>query len=261
MVVIELNPRVSRSSALASKATGFPIAKIAARLAIGYTLDEIRNDITEQTPASFEPALDYVVVKVPRFAFEKFPAADQVLTTHMKSVGEAMAIGRCFAEALQKALRSLEQPSAPLHWRTPPGDRAELTARCAVPHDGRISTLHQALRAGASVAELAAASGIDPWFIEQLSGIEEQAQLLAAAGPAGRDALQRGQGGRVLRRPGRPAHRADRGPGTRAPAGVRRAAGVPHGGHLRRRVRGQHAVPVLQLRRAVRGPGRRRGRR
>ena len=190
MVVIELNPRVSRSSALASKATGFPIAKIAARLAIGYTLDEIRNDITEQTPASFEPALDYVVVKVPRFAFEKFPAADQVLTTHMKSVGEAMAIGRCFAEALQKALRSLEQPSAPLHWRTPPGDRAELTARCAVPHDGRISTLHQALRAGASVAELAAAGGIDPWFIEQLSGIEEQAQLLAAAGAADRDALR-----------------------------------------------------------------------
>ena len=189
MVVIELNPRVSRSSALASKATGFPIAKIAARLAIGYTLDEIRNDITEQTPASFEPALDYVVVKVPRFAFEKFPAADQVLTTHMKSVGEAMAIGRCFAEALQKALRSLEQPSAPLHWRTPPGDRAELTARCAIPHDGRISTLHQALRAGATVAELAAASGVDPWFIEQLSGIEEQAQLLLAAGPAGRDAL------------------------------------------------------------------------
>ncbi|MGI9008062.1 MAG: carbamoyl-phosphate synthase large subunit [Streptosporangiaceae bacterium] len=190
MVVIELNPRVSRSSALASKATGFPIAKIAARLAIGYTLDEIRNDITEQTPASFEPALDYVVVKVPRFAFEKFPAADQVLTTHMKSVGEAMAIGRCFAEALQKALRSLEQPAAPLHWRTPPGDRAELTARCAVPHDGRISTLHQALRAGASVAELAAASGIDPWFIEQVKGIEDQAQLLAGPGAPGPDALR-----------------------------------------------------------------------
>ena len=149
MVVIELNPRVSRSSALASKATGFPIAKIAARLAIGYTLDEIRNDITGETPASFEPALDYVVVKVPRFAFEKFPGADQVLTTHMKSVGEAMAIGRCFAEALQKALRSLEQPGAPLSWRDPPGDRDALVARCAVPHDGRIGTLHQALRAGA----------------------------------------------------------------------------------------------------------------
>src|SRR5262249_47988586 len=153
---------------LASKATGFPIAKIAARLAIGYTLDEIRNDITGETPASFEPALDYVVVKVPRFAFEKFPGADPVLTTHMKSVGEAMAIGRCFAEALQKALRSLDQPGAPLSWREPPGDRDELVACCAVPHDGRIGTLHQALRAGANVVELAAASGIDPWFIAQV---------------------------------------------------------------------------------------------
>ncbi len=183
MVVIELNPRVSRSSALASKATGFPIAKIAARLAIGYTLDEIRNDITGQTPASFEPALDYVVVKVPRFAFEKFPGADPVLTTHMKSVGEAMAIGRCFAEALQKALRSLEQPAAPLSWRDPPGDREDLIARCAVPHDGRIGTLHHALRAGASVASLAAASGIDPWFIEQVKGIEDRAQQVARGGP------------------------------------------------------------------------------
>ena len=183
MVVIELNPRVSRSSALASKATGFPIAKIAARLAIGYTLDEIRNDITGQTPASFEPALDYVVVKVPRFAFEKFPGADPVLTTHMKSVGEAMAIGRSFPEALQKALRSLEQPSAPLNWRDPPGDRASLVERCAVPHDGRIGTLHQALRAGASVADLAAASGIDRWFIEQVKGIEILAQHIARGGP------------------------------------------------------------------------------
>jgi carbamoyl-phosphate synthase large subunit len=183
LVVIELNPRVSRSSALASKATGFPIAKIAARLAIGYTLDEIRNDITGETPASFEPALDYVVVKVPRFAFEKFPGADPVLTTHMKSVGEAMAIGRCFAEALQKALRSLEQPAAPLSWRDPPGDREDLIARCAVPHDGRIATLHQALRAGASVAGLAAASGIDPWFIEQVKGIEDRAQQISRGGP------------------------------------------------------------------------------
>ena len=121
MVVIEMNPRVSRSSALASKATGFPIAKIAARLAIGYTLDEIRNDITGETPASFEPSLDYVVVKVPRFAFEKFPGADPVLTTHMKSVGEAMAIGSSFAEALQKAQRSLEQRSASFSWASAAG--------------------------------------------------------------------------------------------------------------------------------------------
>jgi carbamoyl-phosphate synthase large subunit len=179
MVVIEMNPRVSRSSALASKATGFPIAKIAARLAIGYTLDEIRNDITGQTPACFEPALDYVVVKVPRFAFEKFPGASPVLTTHMKSVGEAMAIGRSFPEALQKALRSLESPGAPLHWRGPPGDRGDLLARCAVPHDGRLSTVHQAIRAGATVTELAAATGIDPWFIDQVAGLEDHAERLA----------------------------------------------------------------------------------
>ena len=178
LVVIEMNPRVSRSSALASKATGFPIAKIAARLAIGYTLDEIRNDITGQTPASFEPALDYVVVKVPRFAFEKFPGADPVLTTHMKSVGEAMAIGRSFPEALQKALRSLEQPGAPFSWQHPPAARADLLARCALPHDGRLTTVHQAIRAGASVAELVAATGIDPWFIDQIKGIEERAERM-----------------------------------------------------------------------------------
>ncbi len=180
LVVIEMNPRVSRSSALASKATGFPIAKIAAKLAIGYTLDEIRNDITGETPASFEPALDYVVVKVPRFAFEKFPGADPVLTTHMKSVGEAMAIGRSFPEALQKALRSLEQRGAEFSWDGPPGDAAELTARCAVPHDGRLGTIHQALRAGATVAGLSAASGIDPWFIDQVKFIEETSERLAA---------------------------------------------------------------------------------
>src|ERR1700722_6981535 len=179
MVVIEMNPRVSRSSALASKATGFPIAKIAARLAIGYTLDEIRNDITGETPASFEPALDYVVVKVPRFAFEKFPGADPELTTHMKSVGEAMAIGRSFAEALQKALRSLEDRAAPFSWAQPPGDRGELLARCAVPHDGRMSTVHQALRAGATVDDVAGVSGIDPWFVDQIQGIEEIAGRLA----------------------------------------------------------------------------------
>ena len=188
MVVIEMNPRVSRSSALASKATGFPIAKIAARLAIGYTLDEIRNDITGETPASFEPALDYVVVKVPRFAFEKFPGADPVLTTHMKSVGEAMAIGRSFPEALQKALRSLEHPGASFSWREPPGDPAELLRRCASPHDGRMATLHQAIRAGAAVAELAEATGIDPWFIDQIKSIEEIAQRMAHGRNAPRSA-------------------------------------------------------------------------
>ncbi len=190
MVVIEMNPRVSRSSALASKATGFPIAKIAARLAIGYTLDEIRNDITGQTPASFEPALDYVVVKVPRFAFEKFPAADPVLTTHMKSVGEAMAIGRSFPEALQKALRSLESPGAALTWAGPPGDPADLLARSAAPHDGRLAVVHQALRAGVSVRDLAAATGIDPWFVDQVAHIEEHATRLAHGGPPTAETLR-----------------------------------------------------------------------
>src|SRR6201992_190708 len=139
MVVIEMNPRVSRSSALASKATGFPIAKIAARLAVGYTLDEISNDITRKTPAFFEPALDYVVVKIPRFAFEKFPGADPVLTTHMKSVGEAMSIGRTFTEACGKALRSMETKAAGF-WTAPDPvlDSAELLAAVATPTDGRI---------------------------------------------------------------------------------------------------------------------------
>jgi carbamoyl-phosphate synthase large subunit len=176
MVVIEMNPRVSRSSALASKATGFPIAKIAAKLAIGYTLDEIPNDITGQTPASFEPALDYVVVKTPRFAFEKFPGADPGLTTHMKSVGEAMAIGRSFPEALQKALRSMESAGSSFSWAQPPGDKADLLRRVATPHDGRLVTIHQALRAGVSVAAVVSASGIDPWFVEQIAYVENIAQ-------------------------------------------------------------------------------------
>jgi carbamoyl-phosphate synthase large subunit len=173
MVVIEMNPRVSRSSALASKATGFPIAKIAAKLAIGYTLDEIRNDITGETPASFEPTLDYVVVKVPRFAFEKFPTADRELTTHMKSVGEAMAIGRNFTAALGKAMRSTETSRAGWWTGADPGvgpaDKDRLLAELATPTDGRLYTVEQALRAGATVAEVAAASGIDPWFVEQVA--------------------------------------------------------------------------------------------
>ncbi|HEX2743251.1 MAG TPA: carbamoyl-phosphate synthase large subunit [Streptosporangiaceae bacterium] len=181
MVVIEMNPRVSRSSALASKATGFPIAKIAARLAIGYTLDEIPNDITGQTPACFEPALDYVVVKVPRFAFEKFPGADPALTTHMKSVGEAMAIGRNFPEALQKALRSLESSNSAFSYRNPPGDAESLLRACGTPHDGRLATIHQALRAGASVAQVNQVTGIDPWFIDQIQRILEVADQVAAA--------------------------------------------------------------------------------
>ncbi len=178
MIVIEMNPRVSRSSALASKATGFPIAKIAARLAIGYTLDEIPNDITKETPASFEPSLDYIVVKVPRFAFEKFAGADQTLTTHMKSVGEAMAIGRSFSEALQKALRSLEKKGSSFSWAGDPGDLSELLSACRTPHDGRLRTMQQAIRAGATAEELFEATKIDPWFLDQLYAIDEIARSI-----------------------------------------------------------------------------------
>jgi len=182
LIVIEMNPRVSRSSALASKATGFPIAKIAAKVAIGYTLDEIPNDITRETPASFEPTLDYVVVKVPRFAFEKFPSADPTLTTHMKSVGEAMAIGRSFTEALQKALRSLEAPStgkgaAVFDWRKEyvDLDKAALLEQIRTPHDGRLRKVMDALRAGATPEEIFEATAIDPWFVDQLLLINEVA--------------------------------------------------------------------------------------
>ncbi|MFC8589634.1 carbamoyl-phosphate synthase large subunit, partial [Streptomyces sp. NPDC057217] len=181
IIVIEMNPRVSRSSALASKATGFPIAKIAARLAVGYTLDEIPNDITEKTPASFEPTLDYVVVKAPRFAFEKFPAADSTLTTTMKSVGEAMAIGRNFTEALQKALRSLEKKGSQFTFVGEPGDKDELLRESVRPTDGRINTVMQSIRAGATPDEVFDATKIDPWFVDQLFLIKEIADELAAA--------------------------------------------------------------------------------
>ncbi|KOV85010.1 carbamoyl-phosphate synthase large subunit [Nocardia sp. NRRL S-836] len=183
MVVIEMNPRVSRSSALASKATGFPIAKIAAKLAIGYTLDEITNDITGETPASFEPTLDYVVVKAPRFAFEKFPGADPTLTTTMKSVGEAMSIGRNFVEALGKALRSLETKSVGF-WTQPDPEDATLEStlkQLERGHDGRLYTVERALRLGASIEDVHRASGIDPWFIEQIAWLGTLRQELLDA--------------------------------------------------------------------------------
>ena len=190
MIIIEMNPRVSRSSALASKATGFPIAKIAAKVALGYTLDEIPNDITAETPASFEPTLDYVVVKAPRFAFEKFPMADQRLTTHMKSVGEAMAIGRNFTEALQKAMRSLEKPDAVFDFVSEPGDAALLVERIRTAYDGRLGDVVQALRAGASVLDVSAASGIDPWFVDQLLLLTEVAHRVQHAGALTPDLLR-----------------------------------------------------------------------
>ncbi|KQR34823.1 carbamoyl-phosphate synthase large subunit [Curtobacterium sp. Leaf154] len=192
VIVIEMNPRVSRSSALASKATGFPIAKIAAKLAIGYRLDEIENDITKVTPASFEPTLDYVVVKTPRFAFEKFPAADATLTTTMKSVGEAMAIGRNYATALQKSLRSLEKRGSSFHWDTPAAelDKDALLAKSSIPTDGRIVTVQQALVAGATADEVFEATKIDPWFIDQIVLINEVADEVRAADTLDADTMR-----------------------------------------------------------------------
>jgi carbamoyl-phosphate synthase large subunit len=181
IIVIEMNPRVSRSSALASKATGFPIAKLAAKLALGYRLDEVPNDITKVTPASFEPTLDYVVVKVPRFAFEKFPAADPTLTTAMKSVGEAMAIGRNYATALQKALRSVEKRGSSFHWGEQTRSVDELLESIRTPTDGRIVDVQQALRLGATVEQVFESTKIDPWFLDQIVLINEVASLVAEA--------------------------------------------------------------------------------
>jgi carbamoyl-phosphate synthase large subunit len=193
MVVIEMNPRVSRSSALASKATGFPIAKIAAKLAVGYTLDEIPNDITRETPASFEPTIDYVVTKIPRFAFEKFQQADPTLNTQMKSVGEAMAIGRTFKESLQKCLRSMEIDRAGLggdgkHWRIGEeiyGDRDILphdliVQKLTTPNAERIFFIRHALRADMTVDEIFEITRIDRWFLVQIQQIVDCEEELAS---------------------------------------------------------------------------------
>ena len=194
MVIIEMNPRVSRSSALASKATGFPIAKIAAKLAVGYLLDEIKNDITRETPASFEPTIDYVVTKIPRFAFEKFPQADPTLNTQMKSVGEAMAIGRTFKESLQKCLRSLEIGRYGLGgdgkpWRIGNevyGDRDILpreviTPKLSVPNAERVFFIRHALRAGLTIDEIFSLTKIDRWFLTQIKEIVDFEEQLATA--------------------------------------------------------------------------------
>ena len=196
MVVIEMNPRVSRSSALASKATGFPIAKIAAKLALGYHLDEIPNDITRVTPASFEPTIDYVVVKIPRWNFEKFPQADRTLTTQMKSVGEAMAIGRTFKEAFMKGVRSLELGRSGLLFsglEEPGEDETALRKRLAVPNDRRMWDIFRALSRGWSIDQVHEATKIDPWFLRQFADINEMRQRAAAAGldALDRDAMRR----------------------------------------------------------------------
>ncbi len=184
MVVIEMNPRVSRSSALASKATGFPIAKIAAKLAVGYTLDEIPNDITRETMASFEPTIDYCVVKIPRFTFEKFPGSKDVLTTSMKSVGEAMSIGRTFKESLQKGLRSLEigMPGLGRDYVSREMDRDELLRKLRVPNSMRIFAIRHALQQGFSISEIYSATAIDPWFLHQIKDIVDMEEKLKAFG-------------------------------------------------------------------------------
>lgn len=192
IIVIEMNPRVSRSSALASKATGFPIAKIATKLAIGYTLDEIRNDITQVTPASFEPTLDYVVVKAPRFAFEKFADADPRLTTTMKSVGEAMAIGRSFPEALMKALRSLERKEAVF---TFPANKSainvsDLVSKMSIPTEYRLQQVQLAMWAGASIAQVHASTKIDPWYLQQIEIINQRAESIAQPGELNADVIR-----------------------------------------------------------------------
>ena len=240
MIVIEMNPRVSRSSALASKATGFPIAKIAAKLAVGYTLDEIPNDITREDPGLFEPTLDYVVVKVPRFAFEKFPAADPTLTTHMKSVGEAMAIGRNFTEALQKALRSLEKKGGQFDAApASPADKAELLAEAVRPAPtAGINAVMQAIRAGATPEEVFEATKIDPWFVDQLLLINEIADELAARRRARpRAAAPRPSGTASPTRRSAEIRGHARGRRPRGAARAGRAPGVQDRRHLRRRVR------------------------
>src|ERR1043166_2418888 len=180
MVIIEMNPRVSRSSALASKATGFPIAKIAAKLAVGYRLDEIRNDITRKTPACFEPTIDYVVAKIPKWAFEKFPGADPTLGTQMKSVGEVMAIGRTFKEALWKGMRSLETGKA---FGSEKFDPALITQKLITPTPDRLNYIRFAMSQGYSVDEIHELTSIDPWFLEQIRDVETDAQTFVPGLP------------------------------------------------------------------------------
>ena len=266
LVVIEMNPRVSRSSALASKATGFPIAKVAAKLAVGYTLDEIANDITGgATPASFEPTIDYVVTKVPRFAFEKFPGAEPVLTTSMKSVGEAMAIGRTFQESLQKALRSLETGLTGLDEIAISGlgegdDRNAVRAALGVPTPDRVLVIAQAMRLGMSDETIAAACRIDPWFLAQMRGIVEMEAEIGVKGlPNTAGAMRRLKSmgfsdARLARLTGLAAAE-----GHRAAAPPRRPPGVQAHRHLCVGVRLADRLHVFDLRAALRRRTGRRG--
>ena len=255
LLVIEMNPRVSRSSALASKATGFPIAKVAAKLAIGYTLDELRNDITGgATPASFEPTIDYVVTKIPRFTFEKFPGANDRLTTQMKSVGEVMAIGRTLQESLQKALRGLETGIDGLTpiVKLPLGDEAmnALLEELRMPGPDRLRYVADAFRAGLTQAMVHRASRIDPWFLAQIEDLVREEQAIAQGGFAALDAARL----RALKRKGFADSRIAKLAGTSEQAvrerrhGFRHPARVQAGGYLCGRVRDVHGLSVFDLR-------------
>ena len=256
MTVIEMNPRVSRSSALASKATGFPIAKIAAKLALGYHLDEIPNDITRSTPASFEPTIDYVVVKIPRWNFEKFPQADRTLTTQMKSVGEAMAMGRTFKEAFMKGVRSLELGKSGLLFAPVEDhdDDAALRKRLAMPHDRRMWDLFRALGRGWSVERIREATNIDPWFLQQFAEIRDLQQEVAGTGLAGLDraGAASAEARRLRRRRDCPRRRSEGGRRAGRARGAGAEAGLQARRHLRGRVRVLHAVPVQLVRTALR---------
>ena len=258
-VIIEMNPRVSRSSALASKATGFPIAKIAARLAVGYHLDEIPNDITKATPASFEPTIDYVVTKVPRWAFEKLPGADGRLGTRMQSVGEVMAIGRTFCESLQKALRSLEQGRGGLNADPAEASLDAVSLRRAPGADRRRHPGPRLRAGGGAAPRRGRRRGRGPHRHRPLVRPPAGAHRGRAAPDRGRAVarpvrLAAGQAARVLRRAAGPPARHDRGRDAGAAAGTRRAGDLQDGRHLRGRVRGVHAVPLRHLRGGGRGP-------
>ena len=264
LVVIEMNPRVSRSSALASKATGFPIAKVAAKLAVGYTLDEIANDITGgATPASFEPTIDYVVTKIPRFAFEKFPGASTTLTTSMKSVGEAMAIGRTFQESLQKALRSLETGLTGLDEITIEGfdpakgiddadNKTAIRAALGTPTPDRLLKVAQAMRLGADDELIHNACRIDPWFLAQIRAlVEMEAEIRAKGLPTTAGPFRRLKAHGLFRHAARQADRHRRRDGDGKAPRARRAAGVQAHRHLRRRIRLADRLHVFDLRDAV----------
>ena len=254
MVVIEMNPRVSRSSALASKATGFPIAKVAAKLAVGYTLDEIANDITGgATPASFEPTIDYVVTKIPRFAFEKFPGASTTLTTSMKSVGEVMAIGRTFQESLQKGLRGLETGLTGLDEIEIEGlgrsdDKNAIRAALGTPTPDRLLQVAQAMRLGWSNDEIFTSCKIDPWFLAEMRGIVEMETKIKEKRPARqrvRHADPEGDG--LFRRAACGAGRDHRGRSDGAAPRARGSPGVQAHRYLRGRVRFPHRLHVFDL--------------